>query len=52
MDLEKVKKNLKRGEIMELRNIRMGYWVKDPLVTRVVITKLTEETGKKKDNLF
>ena len=50
IDLEKIKKNLKRGEIMELPNIRIGYWVKDPLVTRVVITKLTEEQEEKRQS--
>ena len=50
IDLEKIKKDLKRGEIMELPNIRIGYWVKDPLVTRVVITKLTEEQQEKRQS--
>ena len=50
IDLEKIKKDLKRGEIMELPNIRIGYWVKDPLVTRVVITKLTEEQEEKRQS--
>lgn len=43
IDLEKIKKKLKRGEVMELQNIKVGYWVKKPLISRVVIAKLTKE---------
>lgn len=52
IDLVKVTEELKRGEIMELDNIRIGYWVKDPLITRVVITKLTEEQEAKRQLLL
>lgn len=48
IDLVKKTKNLARGEVMELDNIRIGYWVKDPLITRVVIAKLTEEQEAKR----
>ncbi|WP_241559011.1 IS4 family transposase, partial [Oceanobacillus halophilus] len=48
MDLEKITKDLQRGETLELPNIRIGYWVKEPLITRVVLTKLTEEQEEKR----
>jgi len=41
--LEKEAKKLVRGEVIELDGIRVGYRKKDPLITRVVIAKLTEE---------
>lgn len=50
IDLEKETKALKRGEVMELHNIRISYWVKDPLIARVVIARLTEEQEAKRQS--
>jgi hypothetical protein len=34
--------------VLELDNIKVGRWVKNPLITRVIFTKLTEEQEAKR----
>jgi Transposase DDE domain len=50
IDLAEITKELKRGEVMELQNIKIGYWVKEPLISRVIIAKLTEEQEAKRQS--
>lgn len=40
--------SLKPGEVTELENVRVGAKKKDPLVARVVVTKLTKEQEKRR----
>ncbi|MCU9595831.1 transposase [Caldibacillus thermolactis] len=48
IDLIMISEKLKRGEVLELDNIKVGRWVKNPLITRVIFTKLTEEQEAKR----
>lgn len=50
IDLEEETKKLRRGEVMELHNVRVGYRTKDPLIGRVIIAKLTKEQEAKRQS--
>lgn len=48
LDPAKVAEQLKPGEMIELNEIKVGARVKDPLITRIVISRLTEEQQSKR----